>query len=116
MTKYSAAEVERVDAVIDAVAGALANPRRRAILSHLCRGPATTSELAEVAGAAMPTMQQHLERLRSAGLITSAKDGRVVTHHADLSPLDDLETWIATRRSFWSTHLDALADLLEDDR
>lgn len=98
---------------IGVVVGALANDRRRAIVSRLCRGPATTSELAAETGVALPTMHQHLERLRSSGLIESAKHGRTVTHRASLAPLEELEAWIATRRSFWTTQLGALADTLE---
>lgn len=99
---------------IDLVAGALANPRRRAIVTRLCRGPATTSELADETGTALPTVHQHLERLRASGLIESAKHGRVVTHRVDLSPLGDLEGWIATRRTFWMSQLASLAAAVED--
>lgn len=56
---------------------------------------------------------QHLERLRASGLIESAKHGRTVTHSAALAPLEELEAWIATRRSFWTAQLGALADALE---
>lgn len=109
MTKY----LDRVDARLDDVAGALASSRRRAVLTRLCRGPASTSELAAETGAALPTMHQHLARLRAAGLVTSVKHGRVVTHRADLAPLSELESWIAARRSFWTAQLTALADAME---
>lgn len=99
---------------VGAVAGALAKPHRRAIVTRLCRAPATTSELAAETGVALPTVHQHLERLRSAGLIRSSKDGRTVTHCADLAPMAELESWIAARRAFWSTQLAALADSLAD--
>lgn len=111
MTKY--VQVSERSDVVGAVAGVLANPRRRAIVSCLCRGPATTSELANEAGVALPTMQQHLERLREVGLITSSKQGRTVSHTVDLAPLAELEDWIATRRLFWNAQLGHLADALE---
>ena len=98
---------------VDSLAAALANPKRVACIERLCRGPATTSELAAETAAALPTMQQHLDKLREAGLITSTKHGRTVTHHANLAPLSALEDWIATRRAFWTKQLDALADTLE---
>ena len=96
------------------IADALANPRRRAILTRLCRRPATTSELAVHVGASLPTMHQHLDTLRSAGLIHSTKRGRTVTHTADLAPLSVVEDWIGARRGFWQHQLDALAGSFAD--
>lgn len=118
MTKYSheLPGPERTDDTVGVVAGVLTSPRRRAIVTRLCRGPATTSELAAETGLSLPTMQQHLERLRHAGLITSTKEGRTVTHTAEFAPLAELEEWIATRRSFWNSQLGALADALEVNR
>lgn len=98
-----------------AVAGALACVHRRTIISRLCRGPATTTELAAEAGRAMPTIHQHLDRLRSAGLVTSVKRGRTVTHTVRTEPMTELHEWIAIRRSFWSLQLESLASALEDD-
>lgn len=98
---------------LDALAGALSHRRRRAVLTRLCRGPATTSELAAEVGLGLPAMHRHLHRLREAGLVESNKEGRVVTHSVDLAPLRELETWLAERQSFWSGQLDALADALE---
>ena len=112
MAKYASREHDR----LGAVAAALASGRRRAVVTRLCRGPATTTELADHVGAALPTMHQHLDVLRGAGLIHSAKDGRVVTHTVDLQPLEMMEEWIAVRRSFWTNQLDALGSALEDRR
>jgi DNA-binding transcriptional ArsR family regulator len=110
MTKYEAGE----DSHLDAVATALANGRRRAAVARLCRGPATTTQLAAHIGAALPTTHQHLEVLREAGLVHSSKHGRTVTHSIDVAPLAVMEEWIAVRRSFWTKQLDALATALED--
>jgi DNA-binding transcriptional ArsR family regulator len=110
MTKYQPIGAEDT---VGVVAGVLASPRRRAIVSRLCRGPATTSELAAETGATLPTMQQHLERLRHAGLITSTKAGRTVTHTVDVAPLTELEEWIAARRTFWNAQLTSLANAVE---
>jgi DNA-binding transcriptional ArsR family regulator len=114
MTKYEGDQTD--DHTVGLVAGALANPRRRAVITRLCAGAASTSELADHAGTALPTMQQHLEALRTAGLVTSSKHGRTVTHTVVLDPLLVLEDWVATRRLFWSSQLDVLATALESDR
>lgn len=113
MTKYPS-DSER-DERVGAIAEALSNPRRRRAITRLCRGPATTTELADLVGASLPTMHQHLESLRAAGLIASAKHGRTVTHTVDLAPLSAIEDWIATRRSFWHGQLDALDQAMRSD-
>lgn len=117
MTKYQTGDEvadETQDGSLDRVADAIANERRRAVLSHLCRRPASTTELADVVGASLPTMHQHLDVLRAAGLISSTKRGRTVTHTVDLAPLSVVEDWVATRRSFWEHQLDALATAFDE--
>lgn len=106
MTKYRGEAID--DGLVGAVAEALANQRRRAVITLLCRRPATTTELAEHVGAALPTMHQHLESLRAAGLVSSVKHGRTVTHTVDLTALNALTDWIAARRSFWTEQLESL--------
>ena len=58
---------------------ALADPTRRAMLTRLAQGPAPVSELAEPTGLRLPTVMRHLSVLEEAGLIATAKDGRVRT-------------------------------------
>ncbi|MFE7506440.1 ArsR/SmtB family transcription factor [Promicromonospora sp. NPDC057488] len=98
---------------LDAVASALAQPSRRQILSRLSTGEATSSELSELTGIGLPTIAKHAAALADAGLITSRKSGRVVTHRIRTVGFDDLQTWIATRKLFWDTQLDSLERHLE---
>ncbi|MDQ6658220.1 MAG: winged helix-turn-helix domain-containing protein [Actinomycetota bacterium] len=108
--KYS----DRVDSV-DLVAHALANSGRRAVVTRLSNGSATSSELAELLGVGLPAAHKQLALLRAAGLIESTKIGRTVTNTLRPDGLDDLEDWIATRKSFWSNQFDALAHAVEDE-
>ncbi|WP_052460503.1 ArsR/SmtB family transcription factor [Microbacterium gorillae] len=105
MTKYADG--------LDTVASALASATRRQILSRLDVGGATSSELSELTGVGLPTIAKHAEILAHAGLLTSHKSGRVVTHHARMSGLDELQIWIATRKSFWDNQFDSLEKHLE---
>jgi len=58
---------------------ALADPTRRSILTRLADRPARVTDLAEPTGLRLPTVMRHLSVLEEAGLITTAKDGRIRT-------------------------------------
>ncbi len=59
---------------------ALGDSSRRAIVERLSRGPASVSELARPFEMALPTVVQHLGVLDAAGIVSSAKLGRVRTY------------------------------------
>lgn len=98
---------------LDSVAAALAHPGRRQIVDRLRAGPATSSDLAGLLGVGLPAVVKHLAMLAGAGIIRSAKSGRVVTHDLDDHRLQEYATWLRTRQSFWQHQLDALSDHLE---
>lgn len=97
----------------DAVASALAHAGRRHVVDRLRAGPATTSELATLLDVGLPAVTKQLGLLARAGVITSAKSGRTVTHRLAPAPLIEYSTWLASRESFWHSQLDALTDYLE---
>ncbi|MEM9756052.1 MAG: transcriptional regulator, partial [Pseudomonadota bacterium] len=51
---------------------------------------------------------KHLGVLERAGLITSAKSGRVRTCHLAPERIAELTDWVAERRAVWEARLDAL--------
>ena len=55
---------------------AMCNEKRLMILCQLIQTERTVNELAELVGAAQPTVSQHLGLLRREGLITARHDGR----------------------------------------
>jgi DNA-binding transcriptional ArsR family regulator len=98
---------------LDGIATALAHPGRRQIVDRLRAGPASSSELAQLLGIGLPALTKHLTLLASAGVVRSAKTGRVVTHELDDERLRAYAIWLGTRESFWRNQLDALTDHLE---
>lgn len=69
----------------------LAEPRRRTILAHLLETPgATTSQVAETVGVAVPTATFHLERLADVGLVVRERDGMAVRNRVDDQALASL--------------------------
>ncbi|MEI8333415.1 MAG: metalloregulator ArsR/SmtB family transcription factor [Chloroflexota bacterium] len=61
-----------------AVGRALADPKRLCVLECLSAGELSVGELSTRAGCQVPNMSQHLSVLRSAGLVTSRREGSTV--------------------------------------
>jgi ArsR family transcriptional regulator len=61
-----------------AVARALGDPKRLCVLESLADGEASVGELAARVSCQVPNMSQHLAVLRSAGLVSTRRDGNTV--------------------------------------
>ncbi len=82
-------------------------------MERLARGPATVTALAAPHDIALPTFMRHLKVLESAGLVRSAKKGRVRTCHIEPAPLMEIQGWLEWQRRVWDNRLDKLAALAE---
>ncbi|WP_102961247.1 ArsR/SmtB family transcription factor [Mangrovicella endophytica] len=96
------------DADLSQLFHALADPTRRAMLTRLAEGPAAVSDLAGPTGLRLPTVMRHLAVLEEAGLITTAKDGRIRTCAIEPGALDPARTWLDEQRALWNARLDRL--------
>ena len=101
-------------ATLDSAFQALADPTRRSMVARLSRGPASVSELAEPLEMSLPAVVQHLDVLRSSGLVRSEKVGRVRTCRLEPAPLREVEGWIAGHRAEVESQLDRLGDVLDE--
>lgn len=99
-------EVRRQLDNLDHIFQALGDPTRRAVVERLGRGPATTSELAEPFGMALPSFLQHLKVLETAGVVTSDKQGRVRTYRLTPKALQVADDWMTAQRRLWERRLD----------
>ncbi len=93
---------------------ALADPTRRAVIQRLGVGPASTKELAQPFGMALPSFMQHLTYLENSGLIASKKEGRVRTWQLDQERLIAVESWILEQRALWEERTDRFVNFVED--
>jgi DNA-binding transcriptional ArsR family regulator len=57
---------------------ALADPKRLCVLETLAAGEASVSELSACVGCQVPNMSQHLAVLRSAGLVSTRREGSTI--------------------------------------
>jgi DNA-binding transcriptional ArsR family regulator len=97
---------------LDRLFHALSDPARRAMVERLSRGPAAVTELARPLPMSLPAAMQHLAVLEAAGLVRSAKVGRVRTCSIEPQVLSEAERWINARRIEWEKRLDRLGDYL----
>lgn len=93
---------------------ALGDPTRLSLVERLAGGPASAGELAAPTSMSLPAVLKHLRVLEQAGLVTTAKRGRVRECRLRDDALVAVATWTAQQQALWSTRLDALGALLED--
>ena len=98
--------------MLDRVFKAIADPTRRAIVDRLAEGDASVTELAAPFDMSLPAVHQHLRLLEAAGVVVSAKRGRVRTCRLDAAVLRRAEDWFARRRTMWERRLDSLGTYL----
>lgn len=98
---------------LDGTFSALSDSTRRGILVQLGRGDASISDLAGRFGMTLTGMKKHVQVLENAGLITSAKSGRV--RNVTLGPrrLEDEADWIAMYRQMLDARFNRLEEFLE---
>jgi DNA-binding transcriptional ArsR family regulator len=102
----------------------IAEPNRRAILSLLARRNQVSSqqsvgEIERQLRMPQPTVSKHLRVLREAGFVESTVDAQRRLYRLKPEPFQEVDTWLAQFRRFWSAHLDALErhlDRMDHDR
>jgi DNA-binding transcriptional ArsR family regulator len=93
----------------DTVFAALGDPTRRRMVSMLgARGALTATEISRELPVTRQAVSKHLSALTSAGLATSARDGREVRYSLEAAPLNDAMAWMAGVGAAWD---ERLADL-----
>jgi DNA-binding transcriptional ArsR family regulator len=73
-------------------------------------------ELAAPLAMSLPAVQQHLNILESAGIVSTRKIGRVRSCSLEADVLSTAQQWIAERRTLWANRLDRLGMFLEEDQ
>jgi DNA-binding transcriptional ArsR family regulator len=101
---------------LDRTFAALADPTRRALLARLSQSDSqSVSALAEPFAMSLPAVMKHLDVLAEAGLVTRAKNGRIVSCRLRAEPMHEANEWLNRYQRFWSDRLDQLAAFLEED-
>ena len=86
----------------------IAEPNRRAILSLLASSQQSVGEIERQLRMPQPTVSKHLRVLREAGFVESTVDAQRRLYWLKPEPLQEVDSWLAPFRRFWSAHVDAL--------
>jgi DNA-binding transcriptional ArsR family regulator len=86
----------------------IAEPNRRAILSLLTISEQSVGAIERQLRMPQPTVSKHLRVLRDAGFVKSTVDAQRRLYRLNPKPLQEIDTWLAQFRRFWSAHVDAL--------
>jgi DNA-binding transcriptional ArsR family regulator len=94
---------------------ALADPTRRAMLSHLSHGEASVSDLAKpfLTEMSLPAVTKHLKVLEKAGLITKTREAQWRPCKINGDAFKDVSEWMEQYRQFWEESFDRLDDYLK---
>ena len=78
LTPSSAVSAEPERRRYAAIGRALADPKRLCVLESLASGELSVGDLSSLVGCQIPNMSQHLAVLRSAGLVSTRREGSTV--------------------------------------
>jgi DNA-binding transcriptional ArsR family regulator len=76
------------------ILAALADPTRRKIFERLAKGARPVGELARGLPVSRPAVSQHLQVLKSAGLVTDRAEGTRRVYQIDPSGLGAMRKWL----------------------
>ena len=107
--------IKRVESIFEIIA----EPTRRAILSLLVSSQQSVGEIERQLGMPQPAVSKHLRVLREAGFVESTVAAQRRLYRLKPEPFQEMDTWLAQFRRFWSAHMDALErhlDRIHQDR
>jgi len=90
---------------MEAALKAIAEPRRRQILTLVRDGELSAGEIAAHFDVSRPAISQHLTVLKEAGLVSERRNGTRRLYQARPQGLEELKTFL---EGFWDERLDAL--------
>jgi DNA-binding transcriptional ArsR family regulator len=86
----------------------VAEPNRRRILDLLRDRERPVGDLVDRLSMSQPAVSKHLRVLRDAGLVDVRGDAQRRIYRLRLTPLKDLDAWLAPYRRMWEASLDHL--------
>ena len=92
---------------------AVAEPRRREILTYLAQQERPVGEIAANLGLRQPSVSKHLRVLRNVGLVHMRCDGRQKLYRTNAEAIRPLHEWTATFERYWANQLSRIKERAE---
>lgn len=92
---------------------AIAEPRRREILTYLARRERPVGDIVISLRMEQPSVSKHLRVLRDVGLVHVRRDGRRVLYRTNADAIRPLHEWTGTFERFWRDQLSRIKDRAE---
>lgn len=102
----------RASATSDAF-NAVAEPRRRDILTFLALQERPVSDIVAALGLAQPSVSKHLRVLREVGLVDARRDGRQILYRTNAEAIRPLYEWTQTFERMWKHQLARMKEQAE---
>ncbi|HET6485116.1 MAG TPA: metalloregulator ArsR/SmtB family transcription factor [Spirochaetia bacterium] len=96
------------------VFNAVAEPRRRRILSYLAAREQSVGEIAEALRLEQPSVSKHLKVLRDVDLVRVRRVGRTRYYRTNADSLRPLHAWADTFRRHWQHQLRRIKGIAEE--
>jgi DNA-binding transcriptional ArsR family regulator len=93
---------------------AVAEPRRREILSYLALQERPVGDIVVQLGIEQPSVSKHLKVLRDVGLVCVRRSGRHMLYRTDAHAIRPLHDWASTFERLWSHQLTRVKERAED--
>src|ERR1700686_4868146 len=92
---------------------AVAEPRRREILSYLAGTERPVQEIVAALGLEQPSVSKHLRVLRNVGLVRMRCQGRQKLYRTNAEAIRPLHEWAGTFERYWQHQLLRVKELAE---
>lgn len=95
---------------------AIAEPRRREILSYLALRERPVADIVATLRLEQPSVSKHLRVLRDVGLVRVRRDGRQKLYRTDAEAIRPLHEWTSKFERFWQHQLSRVKERAEAGR
>ena len=92
---------------------AVAEPRRRDILSFLALEERSVSDIVDALSLEQPSVSKHLRVLRDVGLVDVRREGRHMYYRTNADAIRPLYEWTETFERFWRHQLNRVKERAE---
>ena len=112
--EYKVFTVPAGDSIEDAF-NAVAEPRRREILTYLALQERPVGEIVDALEMEQPSVSKHLRVLKDVGLVHARRDGRQMFYRTNAAAIRPLHEWAGTFERYWQRQLMRVKERAEEE-